>query len=198
MNGEGSVTQWLYALKQGDSASAQQLWNRYFERLVALAERKLRGRHPAADAEDVVLCAMASFFVRARAGRFPSLTDRTELWPLLVKITACKAYNELEREGAQKRGGFARRGPGALEVDEGSVAEQLARGEPSPEFAAQVAEECGRLLGLLDDPRLVRIAELKLEGFSNGEIAAQLDVCERTIERKLNRIRARWSEESPP
>jgi hypothetical protein len=34
----------------------------------------------------------------------------------------------------------------------------------------------------------------KLEGYTNKEIAQELDDCtERTIERKLGRIRARWA-----
>jgi len=38
-----------------------------------------------------------------------------------------------------------------------------------------------------------QIALLKLEGYTNKEIARELDDCtERTIERKLRRIRARW------
>lgn len=196
MNGDGSVTRWLHELKQGDSTSAQQLWNRYFQRLLAFAERKLHGRTGSSDAEDVALAALASFFVRARSGQFPLLTDRSELWPLLVKITACKAYNELERAGAQKRGGQVGREVPLFEVDGGStMGDGLLSDEPTPEFAAQVAEECARLLGLLADPLLVRIAERKLEGHTNAEIAAQLDLCERSIERKLNCIRARWSEE---
>jgi DNA-directed RNA polymerase specialized sigma24 family protein len=196
MTGDGSVTHWLYQLKQGDSASAQQLWNRYFQRLLAVAARKLGDRHLVSDAEDVALGALASFFVRARAGQFPQLADRSELWPLLVKITACKAYGELERAGAQKRGGLSRAVP--LFESEGSSAggAELAGDEPTPEFAAQVAEECGLLLGKLADPLLVRIAELKLTGYTNAEIADQLELCERSIERKLNCIRAKWSEES--
>ncbi|MFO0899972.1 MAG: ECF-type sigma factor [Pirellulales bacterium] len=195
MTGDGSVTRWLHELKQGDSASAQQLWNRYFERLQALAARKLGGRPGVSDAEDVALGALASFFVRARRGQFPQLADRSELWPLLVKITACKAYGELQRAGAQKRGGLAAREVPLFDLEDGSAAAALASDEPTPEFAVQVAEECALLLGKLADPLLVRIAELKLAGYTSAEIADELELCERSIERKLNCIRAKWSEE---
>jgi DNA-directed RNA polymerase specialized sigma24 family protein len=195
MTGDGSVTRWLYELKQGDSASAQQLWNRYFQRLLAVAARKLGDRRMVLDAEDVALGALASFFVRARAGQFPQLADRSELWPLLVKITVCKAYGELERAGAQKRGGLKQE-VSLGELDGSSAGGAVLAGdEPTPEFAVQVAEECRLLLGKLGDPLLVRIAELKLAGHTNAEIAAQLELCERSIERKLNCIRAKWSEE---
>ena len=118
-----------------------------------------------------------------------------ELWPLLVKITACKAYGELQRAGAQKRGGLAAREVPLFDLEDGSAAAALASDEPTPEFAVQVAEECALLLGKLADPLLVRIAELKLAGHTSAEIADELELCERSIERKLNCIRAKWSEE---
>ena len=40
---EGSVTCWLQQLQAGDQTAAQELWNRYFARLVGLARSKLRG-----------------------------------------------------------------------------------------------------------------------------------------------------------
>jgi DNA-directed RNA polymerase specialized sigma24 family protein len=44
----------------------------------------------------------------------------------------------------------------------------------------------------LQEPDLQLIVERKIEGFSNAEIARQLQVTERTVERKLERIRRRW------
>src|SRR5262249_48825314 len=41
-------------------------------------------------------------------------------------------------------------------------------------------------------PMLRRIALRKLEGYTNKEIAGEIDATERTVERKLERIRARW------
>src|SRR5262245_26410410 len=42
MSAEGSVSQWLGRLQDGDPSAARQLWSRYFPRLVALAREKLR------------------------------------------------------------------------------------------------------------------------------------------------------------
>ena len=39
---DGSVTRWLSPLQAGDPAAAQELWKRYFRRLVGLAHKKLR------------------------------------------------------------------------------------------------------------------------------------------------------------
>src|SRR5215211_4108285 len=87
MSSEGSVTRWVTALKGGDAAAAQALWERYHRRLVALAREKLRSaRRRAADEEDVVQNAFHSFFRGVARDRFPQLNDRDNLWRLLVVI----------------------------------------------------------------------------------------------------------------
>ncbi len=57
-----SVTLWLGQLRDGDSAAAQQLWQRYLGQLLRLASRKL-GDLPrrVADEEDVALSAFHDF-----------------------------------------------------------------------------------------------------------------------------------------
>jgi DNA-directed RNA polymerase specialized sigma24 family protein len=70
--------------------------------------------------------------------------------------------------------------------------------EPTPEFAAQVAEECRRLLDLLGDERLQALAVARMEGYSNEELAARLGVAPRTVERKLQKIRELWAQEVSP
>ena len=65
--------------------------------------------------------------------------------------------------------------------------------EPTPAFAAQVAEECRRLLDGLGDAELRAVAVAKMEGHRNADIAARLEVTERTVERRLGVIRKLWS-----
>jgi DNA-directed RNA polymerase specialized sigma24 family protein len=108
MDSSETITQWIANLQQGkdETRSQQEIWNRYFARLTALARAKLRSApHRVADDEDVVLEALNSFFDGVSKGRFPQLTDRQNLWPLLAKITARKAINQQEYLNAQKRGG---------------------------------------------------------------------------------------------
>src|SRR5260370_6120356 len=84
---EGSVTRWIGDLKSGGESAAQQLWERYFERLVRLARKKLqKARRPRAveDEEDAALSAFDSFCRGVDRGRFPRLADRDDLWRLLV------------------------------------------------------------------------------------------------------------------
>jgi DNA-directed RNA polymerase specialized sigma24 family protein len=197
-----SVTQWFGALKDGDRDAARQLWERYFERLVRLARRWLRGaRRRAADEEDVALSALNSFFRGAARGRFPDLGDRYGLWPLLVIITARKAGKLLRQERAAKRGGGKVRGrsalAGAAAPGEGTLGwEQVPGTEPTPAFAAQVAEQVRLLLDRLGDPALRSLALRKMEGYTNEEIKAELGCSLATVERKLALIRRAWEGEA--
>src|SRR4051794_30097165 len=177
MSSEGSVTRWLTALKGGDAAAAQPLWERYHRRLVALARQKLQAaRKRAADEEDVVQSAFHSFFQGVAKGRFPQLNDRDNLWRLLVVITARKALDQLAHEHSKRQGGGTLQGESWISNAEGdSAIDQIVGAEPTPEFAAQVAEEYQRLLELLGDETLRRVAVWKMEGLTNDEIAGQLD-----------------------
>ena len=70
--------------------------------------------------------------------------------------------------------------------------------EPTPELAAQVAEECRRLLDKLGEADLRCIAVWQMEGYTVDEIAARLGRSPRTIARKLTVIRDRWRDEVSP
>ena len=188
----GSVTHWLGQLKAGDHAAAQELWQRYFGRLVGLADKILpRQARRAADAEDAALSALASFCRCAQLGRFPQLLDREDLWQVLVVLTACKAHHPAAYAQAQKCGGRpADTPPSGAETADGEAAlDQIFSREPTPEFAAQVAEEYQRLLDRLEDDQLRRVVIWKMEGYTNEEIAAKLGRTPRSIGRKLALIR---------
>ena len=203
MSSGGSVTRWVTALKGGDAAAAQPLWERYHRQLVALARQKLQAaRRRDGDEEDVVQNAFHSFFRGVARGRFPQLDDRDNLWRLLVVITARKALDQLAHEHSKRRGGGTISGQprmysGEPEWDEAAV-EQVIGEEPTPEFAAQVAEQYQRLLDLLGDDTLRRVAVWKMEGFTKDEIAGRLDCSRRTVARKLETIRIIWSKEPAP
>jgi len=198
-----NVTQWLANLSDGDERAAQAIWERYFDKLVRYARRKLRDMpRRAADEEDIALSAMKSFYQGMAEGRFPKVDDREDLWKLLVTITARKVCAQWRREHAQKRGGGGGRGESAFmrrgdDADAGTGIGEVLGSEPTPELAAMVAENCEQLFAALEDETLRRIARYKLEGWTNREIAESLGCVRETVERKLKRIRMTWSEEIP-
>jgi DNA-directed RNA polymerase specialized sigma24 family protein len=204
MDASGSVTAWISALTAGDPEAAQRLWERYFDRLVRLAGARLKNLpRRVMDEEDVALSAFDSFCRGAQRGRFPQLRDRHNLWPLLVVITTRKAADLVQHQCSQKQGGGKVRGESVLlgaQAADASVAgiEAVLGREPTPAFACQVAEQYQRLLESLGEERLRQIAVLKMENYTNEEVAARVNCCVRTVERKLHRIRAIWSKEIAP
>ena len=199
MDDEDEVTVWLRNLTRGDPRAGQVLWDRYFERLVSYARRKLEGMpRRVADEEDVALSAMQSFCQGAAEGRFPQLNDRQDLWKLLITIAARKAHKQRRKQATSKRGGGLVRGESVffqVGADEaGAGLDQAVGAEPTPEFALEVAEECERRMACLDDS-LREIALYRLAGLTHVEIAAKLGCAVRTVERKAERIRAQWEQQ---
>jgi RNA polymerase sigma factor (sigma-70 family) len=203
MSSLGSVSQWLGMLKAGDSQAAQRLWERFYTRLVNLAQAKLRGlTGGAVDAEDVALSAFDRFCRAAQQGQFPRLEDRHDLWDVLVLVTERKARDQIRRERRQKRGGDKVRDEawldcGVMDADGEIGIAAIASREPTPEFALLMAEEFRLLLRGLDDPGLQAIAVAKMEGYTNEELGTQLGCSVSTIERKLKLIRRIWNRRPP-
>jgi DNA-directed RNA polymerase specialized sigma24 family protein len=192
---DGSISVWLDRLKGGDPKATEALWQRFYRHLVEQARQRLRGLPSrSADEEDVALSAFDSFFRGVQAGRFPRLDDRHDLWQVLLMLLANKAASLRRYERRHKRGGGRVVPASALEGALGEVRDDA----PSPQLAAQVAEECRRLLDLLGDEELRATALAKLEGYSNEEIAARLGRSLATVERRLRLIRESWEGEVTP
>jgi DNA-directed RNA polymerase specialized sigma24 family protein len=201
MAGDNSVSRWLDGLREGNDADIERLWDRYFQRLVRLASTRLPGHaRRVTDEEDVALSAFHSFCDRVGRGQFPQLAGRDDLWRILVTITVRKVAGAVRYQTRQKRGGT--QVPDQVEfVDSDAIDAGMAgllSTEPTPEMAAQLAEDYERLLAKLDDPALQAVALRKLEGHSTEEIAAELGISARTITRKLILIRLLWQEELSP
>ncbi len=197
MTNEHSVSRWLDGVKAGDDASIERLWHRYFERLVRLARSKLPvHQRRAFDEEDVAISAFQSFCQRAASGKFPKLSDRNDLWRLLLTLTLRKAIFSIRHQTRRKRGGGRVMGESALVGGDRTplgLAEFL-EDEPSPQDAVLFADDVERRLGQLTDATLKKVALRKLEGYGVEEIATELGASSRTVERKLRLIRSIWEE----
>jgi len=189
MSSPGSITRLVEAVQEGDQQAASRLWEKYFRRLAGLARKQLGDFRRHADEEDVVLSAFATFCRRAQQEEFVSCHDRDDFWRLLSLITKRKAINLVRHERARRRGGGTVRGQPIVEdaIDEG----------PTPAMVAELLDEMRHLLDALrrEDQTLCLIAQRKFEGLNNEQIAAELSRSVRTVERKLERIRALWEED---
>ncbi len=199
MSSKDSVTQWVAALKNGDQDAARRLWERYFEELVRLARQKLAlEKRQVADEEDVALSVFDSLCKGAAAGRFTELAGREDLWYLLLSITKQKSIDHIRFYDRQKRGGSHHAADADGEKPIGRNIkridiEDIVSKVPTPDDLAAIDEDYQRLLGLLRDDTLRRIAVWKMEGSTNQEIAHKLGISIRSIERKLKLIREKWA-----
>lgn len=202
MNEDESVTVLLDALKAGDDQAAAQIWRKYSRKLIELARgRLIRSRRSSTgEEEDVALSAFNSFCAGALKGRFPELEGRDNLWRLLVRITFRKARKRLRSELTLKRGAGRTLRMSDLEREDAQVDSFLvvADPHPSPMLAAILEEEVRLLLETLDEGPLRKIAQDKLDGFTNEEIAERLGCARQTVSRKLEIIRKTWLVELSP
>jgi hypothetical protein len=178
--------------------AAEQIWLRYVERLVRLAERRLSpALRRRVDPEDVLQSMYASFCARQRNGEY-ELADRNDLWCLLARITANKVAGTAIRHRRKRRDVRAEH-VDALQAGgedgERAAIDLLRDARPTPEEAVQLTEEVQARLAALADETLRDIARWKLAGFTDQEIAApdKLNCAVRTVERKTARIRDLWA-----
>lgn len=187
-----SITRWIADLKNGDDDAAAALWERYFHRLIGFRAR-------AEDEEDVAASVFESLCEGAAAGRFDVLSDRDGLWRLLVAITCHKSVDLQRREGRQKRGGGSVRGESAFPEGDArrdlDSLEQFAAEEPSAEFLFALEETFQRLADDLGDDQARTVASMRMEGYSNSEIAEHIGMSVSSVERKLRMIRQAWERE---
>ncbi len=187
MRRDHSVTQWIQGIKGGDEDAAARIWERFFARVCGLADQRL-GSTPrvVTDAEDIALSAIHALCAGAKADRFRQLQDRGDLWDVLAMITVRKSIDARRR--ASRIGEpmtWADASPEQLDdhaqleglIDDGYVKTLCATGE----------EMVARL-----DPKLRDIAMLRLEGYSNAEIAERTGRSLPTVERHLRMIRHLW------
>ncbi|HET6426564.1 MAG TPA: ECF-type sigma factor [Planctomycetaceae bacterium] len=196
-----SITFWIHRLKEGDPDAPQPLWNHFFQQLTGVARRKLGGTsRRVSDEEDVALTAFQSLCAGVAEGRFERLENRDDLWQVLVALASRKAVDQIRRQVTQKRGGGSIRGDSIFYSSDGDVPgnfDQFLALTPTPELISAMDEECRELLAMLPEEVLRRIAQLRLEGYANEEIAEALALSPRTIERKLAIIRNCWSKVGP-
>jgi RNA polymerase sigma-70 factor (ECF subfamily) len=200
----GSVTRLIIDLRSDDPAvldlAARLVWQRYFHELLLLARSHLSARiRRREDEEDILQSMYKSFCERQRRGDF-DLSSRDQFWMLLVQITLRKSRNAATRHVQGRRDIHREAATDAPPGDDSEVRaafiDQIEDHEPTPAEAALLNEALEARFEALREPELRQIAQRKLEGYSNEEIAQELKCTLRTVERKLGRIRAYWGKAS--
>lgn len=195
MSKSTNVSHWIDLVKAGNSAAANQIWHHYFDRLVRAVRARLYGQNRAAsDEEDIVLSVFDSFYNAAENGRFPDLSDRDDLWRLLLRMSARKVVDKRRHDMRQRRGGSVKHVSLSGGGEDGVLIEAIGD-EPSPEMVLMMQESVESFFSHLGVGQLRELAGAKLEGYSNTELAQRFGCSERTIERRLHLIREKCQQE---
>jgi DNA-directed RNA polymerase specialized sigma24 family protein len=181
----------IEGLKTNRPEAFSRLWNEFYTDLVRYADRKLAALpRRSSDEEDIALAAMHSLHVGLQKGHFPDIATKTDLQKLLYVITAREAKQEIRKQMAAKRGGGEVRGDSVFFApDENAGFNEIADSRGYSPTETLLPIDCTELLEKLEDDLQRWIVRLKFQGYGVGEIAIATGVTERTIERKLVRVR---------
>lgn len=190
----GSITYALRALENGNcrEEAVPKLWERYFPEIKRYALRKLQMMLPIhqishEEAEEVAARALAKVLRGIEGGRLKSrLASRVHFLKVLLWSAKGEAINQVSRRPEDQAVG------GPEDVFQGRPANEM-----DPKVLLLAEEECGRLLELLGDEALQRIALWTLFGHDRAEIARKLGCTEKAVERKIARIRDKWAAFAP-
>ncbi len=190
MSSPSSVSTWIYRLQAGDQDAARPLWQHYHARLIELARQQLAVPLRSA-AEDVAAMAFAGLCHAFQAGRYPDVTQRDDLWRLLLTITLNQA-RRVGRDSTRQRRDLRRTVLAAdlFDLPDADL-DRLASHEPDATLAVELNDQVRALLERLPDD-LCSVAIDLLAGWSPAEIASRLNCSVRTIERRRERIRQYW------
>jgi RNA polymerase sigma factor (sigma-70 family) len=185
------VSAWFDGLVREIPEDQQVLVERYTQRLLHEVRRKLperfRGR---VDPEDIVQSVYRSFFSRVRQEDF-SFAESLDIWRLLIVMTMHKVDNTIKHHMRLRRD--VRRETGASDSVLGRAGPREM--EPGPEDVAVLSELLEQLLVNLP-PSYRDVVTLRLAGHSLEEIAGQVGVPKRTVQRVLNNVQSsaskRW------
>jgi RNA polymerase sigma factor (sigma-70 family) len=175
--------------RRGDEQAATEIFRRYVGRLTVLARARLSPKIARRiDAEDVVVSAYRSFFVRARNGHF-TLDQSGSLWRLLVGIVLKKLYHQAAQHTAGKRSVNCE-----ISLPDGGDSTwgllQLANASTAAEQAVELADLLETFMRRIP-VRSRRVVELRLQDLRITDIAAELKVNEKTVRRILDDLETR-------
>lgn len=142
MQSEHSVTTWIAAVRTGDGGAAEQLWGRYFHQLMAQARLRMSNVSKGSyDEEDAALSTFHILCKKLNEGEYPSVSDRQELWQLMLKVLVRKIGTRVRYQTAAKR----------LPC---SLVSSISVEEVPAATSQEISHECFELIASLNDPNL--------------------------------------------
>ncbi|KAA5538005.1 protein kinase [Roseiconus nitratireducens] len=165
--------------KSGNEQAAEVLFDRYAFRLVTLVASRLSSRYRSqVDPDAVMQSAMGSFFDAARHSRI-QVSHSVSLWRLLATFARRKLARSIERHSASKRGGDQTRVPLDQAVDQAKTL---------PADDSDADELLDQLKTELPADHF-SVVEALLAGLTQQEIAKSMGIDERTVRRRISRVR---------
>ncbi len=178
----------LDQLRQRDDHAAQLVYDRFAQRLIALARAQMAQRlAQKIDPEDVIQSAFHSVFRGLHEGRF-TLGDWNSLWALLTAVSINKCRKWVDYYTAQARDLAREVGPAGGDGSDASW--HVLDREPAPSEALALAETLEQVLEGLE-PREREMVTLSLQGESVSDVSKRLDCTESKVYRVLRLVRQR-------
>ena len=198
MESADELAETICQLNRVSADEAERIWQKFFPRLMRFAKTRITHlRTGAFDEEDIALSAIKSFFRCMEAGKYQAIEGDDELWRLLVTITSRKITAQLRRQMAAKRANEHTESVfGDADGAHDSFAPGLAQVMDKrnlPESTSAVINACEEMLGLLTNEMVKRTAIMRLEGYSNQEIAAELQCSVARVKQRVAKAKQVWN-----
>lgn len=170
--------------RAGDQAAWEELFRTCYPKVVRVVRRKLdRPLRSLYDSTDFASDVMKSLMANLDRLDFPSMDC---LMSFLAQVAEQKVIDEYRRRHTLKRDVSRER---ALVTDDGTDLRQLvlASADPTPSQVAQADEVRERLLAGQEEPARV-VIELKMQNYSNAEIAVKTGWHLRRVQRFFEKL----------
>lgn len=183
----------IAGLREGNAEICSDFWRDYGPLLEGVAQKQISQRlQRRVGPDDIVQSACRTFFRRISDGQF-NLPDADALWRLMCAITLTKARRAARDQSRQKRGFQREQYIDTTSESAGNRRVELGSNQSTPFEAAEVADQLQAVLAGLG-PEECQVLDLKLQQFTNDEIAEKIGYSERTVRRLMKKIQDRWNQ----
>jgi DNA-directed RNA polymerase specialized sigma24 family protein len=193
----GSVTNALHDWERGNPAASQDLDLQFRSYLLALVRgRRNPGLKGKIDSEGVVNEALKSFLTGVAKHEFPDLSNRQDVKNLLVTLVKRILSDQVKALRTRKRDPEREEGYAAGQHDHLAA---KAKALPTAEQIAEAREFLEKLPEVVRTvhKKAIQIMTLSLEGLTNNEIADEVDLAPRTVQKIKCDMLAAWEKASP-